>query len=89
MVHEHVNLVCTPGGSVDVVVSERGVAVNPLRPDLLALLQASSLRVVPIRTLMEQTYMLTGRPDFPLRTGKVVAAVEYRDGTIIDCLWRH
>ncbi|HAJ55072.1 MAG TPA: citrate lyase subunit alpha, partial [Lactobacillus sp.] len=32
---ENVNTVVTPGASVDVVVTEVGVAINPDRPDLI------------------------------------------------------
>ncbi len=88
MVQQQVNLVCTPGRDVDVVVTERGIAVNPFRQDLIPLLRASSLPVVPIRTLMEQTNHLTGVPHLPISNNKkrILAAVEYRDGTIIDCI---
>lgn len=86
-IHHHVNLVCTPGRDVDVVVTERGIAVNPVRQGLMEVLQASSLPIVPMKTLMEQTYQLTGVPILPIPNKRVLAAVEYRDGTIIDCIW--
>lgn len=86
MIHPRVNLVCTPGRDVDVVVTERGIAVNPRRADLLHRLTEASLPVLPIEALMEHTFSITGRPDYPHRGDAIRAVVEYRDGRVLDCL---
>ncbi|MDY0303063.1 MAG: citrate lyase subunit alpha [Sphaerochaeta sp.] len=86
MIHPQVNLVCTPGQDVDVVVTERGIAVNPRRDDLIQRLTEASLPVLPIETLMEHTFSITGRPDYPHRGDAIRAVVEYRDGSVLDCL---
>ena len=47
----------TPGESVDVVITEYGVAVNPLRKDLLEAVKNSGL---PLKTIEELRDWLTG-----------------------------
>lgn len=84
IVVEEVLTVTTPGESVDMLVTERGIAVNPRRQDLKERLVDAGLPVRTIRELKKLAEDLAGVPD-KLATGdKVVAVVEYRDGTIID-----
>lgn len=74
----------TPGETIDVLVTERGVAVNPGRADLKELLLAAGLPVKDIQELKALAEQIAGAPR-PIKTKeKVVAVVEYRDGTIID-----
>ena len=74
----------TPGETIDVLVTERGVAVNPRRPELKAQLLAAGLPVKEIVELKQLAEKISGVPA-PVVTGeKVVAVIEYRDGTIID-----
>lgn len=83
---EKVTTITTPGESVDIVVTEVGIAINPKRQDLLEALQKVKLSL-PLRTieeLKEEAYALAGVPEKIQFEDKVVALVEYRDGTIID-----
>ena len=76
--------VTTPGDTVDVLVTDYGIAVNPLRPDLVKCLDEAGIAHVPIETLRDKAYSLVGVPD-PLEwEDQVVAVVESRDGTILD-----
>ncbi len=84
IVVERVLTATTPGETVDVLVTERGLAVNPRRPDLAERLRAARLPVKRIEELHEAALDLTDPPD-PVPLGdKTVALVEYRDGTMID-----
>lgn len=83
-VKDRVITVTTPGESVDVVVTEYGVAVNPRRQDILAALRDSNLPLRTIEELRDDAYALVGKPEDIQFEDKVVALVEYRDGTIID-----
>jgi citrate lyase subunit alpha/citrate CoA-transferase len=74
----------TPGETVDVLVTERGVAVNPLRTDLKQRLQAAGIRVQDVHELKQLAEKIAGVPDKPPSGGRTVAIVEYRDGTVID-----
>lgn len=76
--------VTTPGETVDVLVTEHGVAVNPRRPELAESLKAGGVKVrdiVELKTLAEK---LAGVPASPVFNGRIVGIMEYRDGTIID-----
>ncbi len=87
VIRDRVTTLCGPGELIDVVVTERGVAVNPRRPDLVEALRGSTL---PLRSLAEikaEVDALCGGPPANPRLGdRVVAAVEWVDGTVIDCV---
>ena len=81
---EKVNTIITPGTSVDVVVTEVGIAINPNRSDLIEHFKDIKVPIFTIEELKEKAYSVVGTPD-PIEYGdKVVAVVEYRDGTVID-----
>ncbi len=88
MVRERVRTVVTPGETIDVVVTERGVAVNPRRKDIRDNLKSSGLPLMNIEDLQRLAYKITGKPDAAPDDGEVVGLVEYRDGSIIDVV-RH
>ena len=88
MVKESVQTVVTPGETVDVIVTERGIAVNPKRPDLVDQLKHAPLPIVSIEELQAKAYELAGKPEEIEVTDDVVGVVEYRDGTIIDVIRR-
>jgi len=81
---DSVNTVVTPGTSVDVVVTEIGIAVNPNRPDLVEHFKSLKVPQYTIQELKEKAYSIVGNPE-PIQYGdKVVAVIEYRDGSVID-----
>ena len=81
---EDVVTVTTPGDCVDVLVTDYGIAVNPLRPDLIKCLDDAGIPHVSIESLKEKAYSIVGRPDAVQFEDKVVAVLEARDGTILD-----
>ncbi len=87
MINKEVNLICTPGSDVDVVVTERGIAVNPRREDLLIALKQANLKPIPIEELMMRIHSLTGEPVLPGKEGSVVAVVEDRYGKKLSQLY--
>lgn len=74
----------TPGSSVDILVTDHGIAVNPARPELAERLQQAGLSVVTIDWLYQRALILTGEPQPIKFTDRVVAVVRYRDGSVID-----
>lgn len=76
----------TPGESVDVLVTERGIAVNPKRIDLIDNLKEAGLPLVSIDELKTFTDKYLGIPEKINFGDRVVAVIEYRDGTVIDFL---
>ncbi len=83
---DSVTTVTTPGETVDVIFTERGIAVNPRRADLLDRLKGSSLPIMSIEELRKIAIGMTGEPEKPEFEDRVVALIEWRDGTIIDCV---
>ena len=84
MVLDRVNTIVTPGETVDAIVTDRGIAINPRRRDLLDNLKGSGLPVMTIEEMQRIAYDLAGKPE-PIRVSdEVVAVIEYRDGSIID-----
>lgn len=81
---DHVTTVTTPGETVDIIVTERGIAVNPRRADLLEKLADSKLPVYSIEELKEMAESISGIPDSLEFEDEIVGVVEYRDGTVID-----
>lgn len=81
---EKVVTVTTPGEVVDVVVTEYGIAVNPLRQDLVECLDSAGIPHVTIEQLKDKAYAIVGRPDEVAFEDQVVAILEARDGSILD-----
>lgn len=83
---EHVGTVVTPGCSVDVIVTDQGIAVNPNRPDLTERLTRAGLPVCSIETLADRARRIVGEGE-PIRyTDQIVGVVAYRDNSIIDVI---
>ena len=81
---DRVTTITTPGASIDIVVTDAGVAVHPLRADLAQRLRDAG---IALTSLAELKSLADGRATrVPVRTvgQRIVAVVEYRDGTVID-----
>jgi citrate lyase subunit alpha/citrate CoA-transferase len=74
----------TPGSSIDVLVTDHGIAVNPARPEVKERLLAAKLPIMSIEELSERAYSLTGTPAEIEYTDRIVGVIRYRDGSIID-----
>ena len=81
---DRVVTVTTPGDTVDVVVTDYGIAVNPKRTDLLEALRAAGVETMTIQQLRDIAYEIVGTPDDLEFEDKVVAIIEARDGTVMD-----
>lgn len=86
IIRDRVMTVTTPGESIDVLVTERGIAVNPRREDLRQKFQAAELPLVSIQDLKAMAEKITGVPKEVSTSDKIVAVVEYRDGSVIDVI---
>jgi citrate lyase subunit alpha/citrate CoA-transferase len=86
---DEVTTVTGPGDLVDVVVTERGIAVNPRRTDLLAALGGSDLPIRPITDIQADVERIVGgKPARPALLDEPVAVVKWVDGSVIDTVWR-
>lgn len=88
MVREKVTTVTTPGETIDALVTEYGIAINPKRQDLLEAVKGSELPVLDIRELKRIGEEKAGPQKAPELTDRIVAIAQYRDGTVIDLVYQ-
>jgi citrate lyase subunit alpha/citrate CoA-transferase len=84
---DKVTTLCGPSELIDVVVTERGIAINPKRQDLLEAVKGSDLPIRPIEDIKAEVERICGgKPARPRFEDRVVAAIKWVDGTLIDCV---
>ena len=80
--------VSTPGSSIDLLVTQYGIAVNPSRSELKDRLIAAKLPVKDIRELKDAADRLNGVPaKAELKKERVIAEVLNRDGSLLDRIY--
>ncbi len=84
VIRDEVTTLVGPGELIDVIVTERGIAVNPRRDDLLDAVKGSGLPVKSIHQLKEEAEKICGKPRPARFAEKVIAAIKWVDGTVID-----
>lgn len=84
---DRVTTLCGPGELIDVIVTERGIAINPRRSDLIDAVRGSNLPIRSIVDIKREVDAICGGPAAkPKLDEKVVAAIKWVDGTVIDCV---
>lgn len=83
-IKDRVTALTTPGETVDVIVTERGIAINPKRTELIERLKETNLPIMTIEELKNIAEKMTGKPKEVEFTDEIVAVIEYRDGTVLD-----
>lgn len=84
VIRDEVTTLCGPGELIDVVVTERGIAINPLRKDLIEKAADSGLPLRTIEELRDEAEAICGKPDNPAFDDQIVAVVKWVDGTVLD-----
>lgn len=74
----------TPGETVDIVITDYGIAINPRRTDLIEAYKDSKLPFCTIEELRDMAYKIVGTPEEIQFKDHVVGIIENRDGTILD-----
>lgn len=87
---DEVTTVCGPSELIDVVITERGISINPKRQDLIEAVKDSNLPIRPIEEIKEEVDRICGgKPKPPkLDREKVVSAIQWVDGTVIDVVYK-
>jgi citrate lyase subunit alpha / citrate CoA-transferase len=85
---DEVTTLCGPGELIDVIVTERGIAINPLRTDLMESVKDSGLPIRTIQQLKAEAEAICGKPQRPVFTDKIVAVIKWVDGTVIDTIYQ-
>jgi len=86
---DEVTTLCGPGELIDVVVTVRGIAINPRRQDLVDAVKGSKLPIRPIEEIKREVERICGgKPQREQRGERAVAVVKWVDGTLIDTVWQ-
>ncbi|MFZ4400185.1 MAG: citrate lyase subunit alpha [Bacteroidales bacterium] len=83
---DEVTTLCGPGELIDVIVTERGIAINPRRQDLIEKMKDSKLPICTIEELKAEAERICGKAAKPKLSDEIVAVVKWVDGTIIDSI---
>ncbi|NLB61360.1 MAG: citrate lyase subunit alpha [Clostridiales bacterium] len=83
---DRVNTIVIPGRTIDVVVTDQGLAVNPNRPELREKLLAARIPVLTIEQLRDKAYAIAGKPEPIKYKDNIVGLLMYRDNTVIDVI---
>lgn len=87
LIVDRVKCISTPGASVDLLVTQYGIAVNPNRQDLLVSLKKSSLPVKSMEELKQISEKINGVPNkLRCNNRKIVGKVLNRDDTLLDTI---
>lgn len=86
VIRDEVTTVCGPGELIDVIVTERGIAINPLRQDLIKKMKGSTLPIKTLAELKNEAEKICGVPAKQKFDDEIVAVVKWVDGTILDCI---
>ncbi len=85
---DEVTTLVGPGELIDVIVTERGIAINPRRQDLITAVKGSDLPIRPIEEIKEEVeHLCGGKPAKARLTDTPVAVVKWVDGTLLDTVW--
>lgn len=83
---ENVRCVVTPGNDIDVVITNHGIAVNPINTELNESLVKSGLPVLDIQSLRKTANSIATNKCAQLQKETGNLFVEHRDGGILDNL---
>lgn len=84
VIRDEVTTICGPGELIDVIVTERGIAINPLRKDLIEKVKDSGLPIKTIQQLKAEAEKICGVPAKQKFEKDIVAVVKWVDGTVLD-----
>jgi len=88
VIRDSVTTITGPGELIDIIVTERGIAINPRRQDLLDALKNTRLPLKSIQELKEEAEKICGVPEKPNLGDEIVAIIKWVDGTVIDAVRR-
>jgi len=84
VIRERVTTLCGPGELIDVIITERGIAINPLRQDLIKRTRNNGLPIKTLEELKNEAEKICGIPA-KIETGvEIIAVIKWVDGTLID-----
>ena len=86
VIRDEVTTIVGPGELIDVIVTERGIAINPRRTDLIEKMKDSPLPIKTIEELKAEAEAICGKPEPVDLDDEIIAVIKWVDGTIIDAV---
>ena len=86
VIRDKVTTLVGPGKLIDVIITERGIAINPLRQDLIDSVKDSGLPIKTIQQLKDEADRICGIPADIQLEEDIVAVIKWVDGTVIDAV---
>lgn len=87
-IKDRVDVITTPGNTVDILVTERGIAINPLRTDLLEKFKAAKVPTIDIHELKKYAEEVMGVPKKIEKTDRIIGLSQSRTGDILDYIYQ-
>ncbi len=87
-IKDRVDVITTPGNTVDILVTERGIAINPLRTDLLEKFKAAKVPTIDIHDLKKYAEDVMGVPKKIEKTDRIIGLSQSRTGDILDYIYQ-
>jgi citrate lyase subunit alpha/citrate CoA-transferase len=87
IIRDRVTTISTPGTVVDAVLTNEGIAINPIRKDLIKKLEGT-IDLVSIEELKNMAYDATGGPGEPNVGDETIGMTKWLDGTVLDTIKR-
>jgi citrate lyase subunit alpha/citrate CoA-transferase len=88
IIKNRVTTITTLGKHIDAIVTERGIAINPLRQDLIGHFSTSSLPILSIEELQAKAHAYTNIPKNTLKRDIIIGEVRDRTFDIIDYIYK-
>ena len=85
---DEVTTLTGPGEMIDVIVTERGIAINPRRQDLMDAVKGSRLPIRSLQDIKTEVEKICGKPTRPKLGDRPCAVVKWVDGTVLDTVWQ-
>jgi citrate lyase subunit alpha/citrate CoA-transferase len=82
-----VNTISTPGENIDVVVTECGIAVNPIRTDIIRVFKDKGIEMATMKELKKLSEKNSVKKTITKKSEQVVAIIEDQFGNVIDYVY--
>ena len=87
IITDEVTCISTPGKTIDVLVTQGGIAVNSKNKNLTDRLKDAGLPIIDINELKAKTEKITGTPKKLSHGKRVAAEVIGRNGNVLDRIY--
>jgi len=87
IIREKVITISTPGDVIDAIVTDKGIAINPRRQDIIELVK-KNISLISIEELKNSAYEATGGPQELNLGEETIGITKWFDGSLLDIIKR-